>query len=333
MRYLKIAIIVFILLADTGQIYCQQVPIYSQYIMNGFIINPSLAGLDGYKSVNLAVRQQWIGIKGGPSTFTASFQMSPSQNLFGSRSRNVSGRVSKPIKAGNMGLGGYVFNDNNGIIHRTGFMADYAYHIPFGKNESEMKYLSMGLALTAYQLYIKTEDLKYSYSDDPFLNSYDKSVFITDFNFGTSFVTRKYFFGFSMTNILRGSLIYANSSENKMDEIGHFYLTGGINIPVSRDWSVKPSALFKTSDLLFKSLQLDVTTRLFYKENYWAGVSYRTSDAVVFMFGLRYENFYIGNAFDFTLSDIRKTSIGSFEISLAYKFGESARDFKWLNLY
>jgi adenosine deaminase len=51
------------------------------------------------------------------------------------------------------------------------------------------------------------------------------------------------------------------------------------------------------------------------------------------MLGLKYENFYIANAFDFTVSDIRKTSIGSFEISVAAKFGESSRKYKWLNSF
>ena len=37
----------------TGNSYAQQVPMYSQYIMNGFLINPSFAGRDGYTTVNL----------------------------------------------------------------------------------------------------------------------------------------------------------------------------------------------------------------------------------------------------------------------------------------
>lgn len=332
MRNLNI-IVAFILILAAGPASGQQIPMYSQYIMNGFLVNPSLAGRDGFTSVSLTVREQWIGIKGGPSTFTASFQTSPAKSISLSRSNTVRRRMSKPSKQGRVGLGGYIFNDNNGIIHRTGFQADYSYHIPFGRGEEELKYLSMGLALVTYQFSIKTNDLNYSYNDDPYLNSYDRSVFITDFNFGTSFATSKYYLGFSMTNLLRGSLMYGNSSDNKRGEIGHYFLTGGLNIPIDKDWAIKPSAFIKTSDLIIKSVQLDITTRVFYKDSYWAGVSYRTNDAAIFMFGLKYDRFYFANAFDFTLSDIRDKTIGSYEVTIAARFGDSPRKYKWLNSF
>ena len=333
MRRLRFVLFTIIQLVIIGQISGQQSPMFSQYIMNGFLINPSLAGRDGYSTTTLTVREQWIGMKGGPSTYAASFQTSPSKSIFGSMSRDSRKKVSKPLKSSKVGLGGSIFSDNNGIVHRTGFQADYAYHIPFGKGESDLKFLSMGLALVTYQFSIKTSDLTYSYNDDPFLNSFDKSVFITDFNFGTSFATSRYYFGFSMTNLLRGALIYGNSSDNKSGEIGHFFLTGGVNIPVNKEWSLKPSAFLKTSDLGMKSAQLDLTARLFYKESYWAGVSYRTSDAIIVMFGLNYDKFYFTSAFDFTLSDIRTSSAGSFEISIAAKFGDNTRKYKWLNSF
>ena len=71
--------------------------------------------------------------------------------------------------------------------------------------------LSFGLALTAYQYAINTDGLIYDH-DDPFLNSYDRSVFIPDFNFGANYTTSKYYVGFAMTNLLRGSLIFADTS-------------------------------------------------------------------------------------------------------------------------
>ena len=82
--------------------------------------------------------------------------------------------------------------------------------------------------------------------------------------------------------------------------------------------------------MLFKSVQLDLTTRVFYKEDYWAGVSWRTNDAIIIMMGLKYDRFYFAYAFDFTLTDIRKQSFGTHEITLAVKFGESARRYRWI---
>ena len=312
---------------------CQQVPMYSQYIMNGFLVNPSLAGIDGYTTVNMTVREQWLGMRGAPSTYAASFQTSILENSFISNILFAREKASKSTKGSNVGIGGYVFNDNNGIMSRTGIQAAYAYHIKTGETDGVQNNLSFGLAITAYQYAINTDGLIYSYNDDPFLNSYDKSVFIPDFNFGASYSTVKYFAGFAMSNLLRGSLIFGNSSDSKRVELGHYFLTGGVNFQVNKDWAIRPSALIKASDLLFKSIQLDLTSRVYYKNDYWAGLSYRTNDAIIVMMGLRYDKFYFAYAFDFTLTDIRNQSIGSMELTLAVKFGENPRRYQWLNSY
>lgn len=315
-----------------GTAIAQQVPMYSQYIMNGFLINPSFAGRDGYTTVNLTVREQWVGLAGAPSTYAASFQTRILKNSFISKSTAVRKKLIKPTKGGKVGLGGYVFNDNNGIMHRTGIQAAYAYHIPMGRTGGIPNDLAFGLALTAYQFAINTNNLIYD-QDDPLLNSYDRSVFIPDFNFGASFTTSKYYVGFAMTNLLRGSLLFADTSSNKRTELGNYFLTGGIKFPLSRDWLIEPSAFIKASDMFFKSIQMDLTGRVYYKDDYWAGLSYRTNDALIMMVGLKYDRFYFAYAFDFTLTDIRKQSFGTHELSLAVKFGESARRYRWINAY
>jgi type IX secretion system PorP/SprF family membrane protein len=333
MRYtLYILIMIFLF---TGVTSAQQLPVYSQYVMNGFLINPSFAGRDGYTTVSLIARQQWMGIKGAPSTFAATLQTTPLQNSFMSKTNKIRKKVSRPSRAGRVGLGGYLFNDNNGIIRRTGFQADYAYHIPMSANKTGNKDdLAFGLGMVMYQHSINTDHLNYSYADDPYLSNYDRSVFITDFNFGVSYATSKFYTGFAMTNILRGSLVFGNSSDNKTGELGHYYLTGGTSIPINKEWSIKPSLLLKSSDMLFKSIQMDLTARVFYKEDYWAGVSYRTGDAIIALIGLKYDKFYLGYAYDFTITDMRNQSIGTMELTLAAKFGEgNARRYRWLNSY
>ena len=93
----------------------------------------------------------------------------------------------KPTKGGKVGLGGYVFNDNNGIMKRTGIQAAYAYHISMGQTGGYPNDLCLWTcSVTAYQYAINTDGLLYDH-DDPLLNSYDRSVFIPDFNFGSQF--------------------------------------------------------------------------------------------------------------------------------------------------
>lgn len=310
----------------------QQVPMYSQYIMNGFLINPSYAGRDGYTTVTLTVREQWVGLAQAPSTYAASFQTRLLKNSYISKATAVRKKLVMPTKGGKVGLGGYVFNDNNGIMRRTGMQAAYAYHIEMGRTQGVPNNLALGLALTAYQFAVNTDGLVYDMSD-PLLNTYDRSVFIPDFNFGVSFTTINYYAGFAMTNLLRGNLLFADSSDVGRQELGHFFLTGGYKFSLTSDWTLEPSAFIKSSDMLFKSFQMDLTTRVYYKDDYWAGLSWRTSDAIIAMVGLKYDRFYFAYASDFTLTDIRKQSFGSHELTLAVKFGESARRYRWINQY
>jgi len=332
MRYFRSILPAIFLSFIFGAAIAQQVPMYSQYIMNGFLINPSFAGRDGYTTVNLTVREQWVGMAGSPSTYAASFQTRILKNSYISKSTSVRKKIIKPTKGGKVGLGGYIFNDNNGIMRRTGIQGAYAYHIPMGQTDGYPNNLAFGLALTGYQFAINTDGLIFD-PDDPLLNSIDRSVFIMDFNFGASYTTSKYYVGYAMTNILRGSLLFADTSSTKRNEQGNFFLTGGMKFPLSSDWLLEPSAFIKASDMFFKSIQMDLTARVYYKDDYWAGLSWRTNDAIIMMMGLKYDRFYFAYAFDFTLTDIRKQSFGTHEISLAVKFGESARRYKWINSY
>jgi type IX secretion system PorP/SprF family membrane protein len=329
MKYIKSILPAIVLSFIFGGALAQQVPMYSQYVMNGFLINPSFAGRDSYTTVNLTVREQWVGINGAPSTYAASFQTRLLKNSYISKSTSVRKKLVKPTKGGKVGLGGYLFNDNNGIMHRTGGQIDYAYHISMGTSNGYPNDLALGLALTAYNFNIKTDGLSYDIND-PYLNSYDRSVFITDFNFGASYTTSRYYVGLAMTNLLRGSLIFADTANNKRSELGNFYLTGGYKFPINNEWTLEPSAFIKSSDMLFKSVQMDLTARMWYKDIVWGGLSYRTGDAIIALFGLKYDRFYFAYAYDIALTDIRGQSLGTHEISIAVKFGESARRYRWV---
>ena len=97
------------LICLSGNSFAQQVPMYSQYIMNGFLINPSFAGRDGYTTVNLTVREQWTGLPQAPSTYALSFQTRVLNNSYISKTTTVKKRLVKPTKGGRVGTGGYVF--------------------------------------------------------------------------------------------------------------------------------------------------------------------------------------------------------------------------------
>ncbi len=327
-----VAVIAAIFLT-AGALHAQQVPMYSQYTMNGFLVNPSFAGRDGYTSVNLTVREQWTGLEQSPSTYALSFQTRILRNSYISKSTSVKKKLIRPTKGGQVGIGAYVFNDKNGIMRRTGGQAAYSYNIPLSDASDENpRNLSFGLAMIAYQYSMDFDGLVYDH-DDPYLNNYDRSVFIPDFNFGVSYSTSKFYAGFAMTNLLCGSVRFSDGNNDESGELGHYFLTGGVKIPLAANWLIEPSAFIKSSDMLFKAIQMDITSRVYYRNDYWLGLSWRTRDALIALLGLRYDRFYIAYAYDFTLTEMRRQGQGTHELTLAVKFGNNARRYRWINSF
>ena len=61
----------FLLLAVSSistAVMSQAKPAYSQYILNNYILNPAVAGIENYTDVKLSYRKQWAGIEGAPVT-------------------------------------------------------------------------------------------------------------------------------------------------------------------------------------------------------------------------------------------------------------------------
>jgi len=55
-------LLIFVALQQTS--HAQQLPLYSQYLYNKFLINPAVAGSDGFTSLNITAREQWVGYSG-----------------------------------------------------------------------------------------------------------------------------------------------------------------------------------------------------------------------------------------------------------------------------
>jgi len=308
----------------------QQFPMYSQYVMNGFLLNPSYAGSDYYTTFGLTVREQWLNFPNAPSTYAAAFQTRILNDSYITKSTAVRKKIDRPTRGGRVGMGGYLFSDHNGIMHRTGLQVAYAYHLPID-NEQQ---LSFGLSLSAYQYFVDISGAVMPDDvNDELLNNYDRVIYIPDANFGVSYMTRRYYAGFSMTNLFRGALMIGNGGENGNSQLGHYFLTGGMRFYPGADWIIEPSVMLKSSDMVFKSMQLDLTGRVYYREDYWLGLSYRTTDAVVLLAGLKVDRFYLGYAFDFTFSEIRSYTYGTHELTVLAHFGDNPRRYRWINRY
>ncbi len=318
----------------------QQLPIYSQYMLNGFLINPAVVGHEGYTAVNLTAREQWLGLENAPSTYALSGQTRLLKNSFISRAASIRRRKRVMSRSGRIGLGTYIFTDRNGAFNRTGIQGTYAYHITMSTYQ-----LSFGISLTGFQFRIDEDKIRTYDPDDRLLMETKKSALIPDANFGIYYTDRHIYAGFSGMQLFQSSLKLSGGEGAGFKMVRHYFLMSGYRFDVIDFLFAEPSFLLKTTEKIIA--QLDINLKLYFKEDYWAGISYRTGgganikeepiegvgSSIIIMAGARVDKFFFGYAFDYTLSSIGKYSIGSHEIMLAVKFGDSARRYRWLNRY
>jgi len=316
------------LLLTGNLVFGQQLPLYSQYLYNKFLINPAVAGSDGYTSLNLTAREQWVGYAGAPRTFSVSWQTRVLKKKFSIRQTRSKREVFRPQTDGRVGFGGYVFSDRNGLIQRTGFQASYAYHTWVEKSTQ----LSFGLALTGYYYKIDEKQINFEDPNEPWLNNdLRRGIFVPDVAFGISVLNAKYSFGFSATQLSEASAKIGGPGYKNFTMSRQYYLFGSYDFSQGANNVIQPSFLVQMSEQW--KPQVDMGVSYFYNEGFWAGLAYRTSGALIANIGFKYQNIYFGYAFDYTLQEIQRITYGTHEITIAVKFGDSARKYRWLDRY
>ncbi|MBN1131883.1 MAG: type IX secretion system membrane protein PorP/SprF [Bacteroidales bacterium] len=325
--YFHIIPLLLLILAPAG-LSAQQMPLYSQYIQNGFLVNPSMAGEDGYTSFNTTVRQQWLGFTDAPQTYSASWQT----RLLRRSYRIVNHPVRRsnmlmPSTKGRVGLGAYIINDVNGNVARTGISFTYAYHIIMNNRQ-----LSFGLAPKFFQYRLYDQNLSLGDARDPvFSGNFHSVAYCPDADFGVHFRGYDYFVGFAVSNLLQTAVVLGSGDQPDFKSFRHYWLMGGYKFALTNEFFMEPGLLLKTSENW--NPQGDLSLKFYYEDQFWAGLSYRTNGSLIAMFGVRIEGLYLGYSFDYTLSKIGSYSFGSHEITMSVKLGSNARRYKWLNRY
>jgi type IX secretion system PorP/SprF family membrane protein len=319
-----------------GQIAsAQQLPIYSQYLYNKFLINPAHAGSDGYTSFNLTAREQWVGYSGAPRTYSLSWQTRILKKPHELKHTSSNRTIYRPKTDGRVGLGAYIFSDRNGLIQRTGFQATYAYHLWIQQNTQ----LSFGLAVTGYHFIVNANESSFDDPSEPWLtNNLRRGVFVPDADFGIYLLNSKFDFGLSAQQLFGaaakiGDYAYKNFHMNR-----HFYVFGSYYIDLGGKAELEPSLLTKMSEELRP--QADFGLTYIYDQSIWTGLTYRTGGGIIANIRLKYvpkhttkTAMFFGYAVDFTLNQIQRVTYGTHELTFAVKFGDSSRKYRWLDRY
>lgn len=272
----------------------QQLPHYSQYVLNDFVMNPAIAGKNKYIEGKSNTRYQWVGITDAPRTHIFS--------------------VNAPIAKYNMGVGGYVFTDVTGPTRRIGFSGAYSYHM---KLNDQVK-VSLGMSAGVLQYALDGSKLNLYDNDDQALSNAYQSDIIADFGFGAYLYSDKYYFGAAAPQIAPNRIKFFDYSINSQLAT-HFFLIGGYKFDLSGDMQLEPTISVKFVNPA--PVQADIGARFHYQKKVWMGLSYRTMDAACLLLGYTHqENLTIGYSYDYTLSNLGNYNSGTHEVFLAVKF-------------
>ena len=277
--------------------YSQQLPQYSQFMLNDFALNPAIAGKNAdfweLKSNN---RYQWVGITDAPRTYVLS--------------------LNGPVSNGKMGLGGTLFTDIVGPTRRIGLNFSYSYHLKI----NEIYKLNLGVSAGLLQYSVDGHKLiLQDYSDLVLTNQY-KSALLPDFGTGAYFYSKKLFLSFSVPQLFNAQVKFKDTEHSDLSRIRpHFYLFGGYRFNLQNDFELEPSLMVKWREPT--PVKMDVGARIIYRNMLWIGSYFRTKDAVSAILGyLHKDQLWVAYSYDFTTTNLRNYSTGTHEIMLGLKF-------------
>ncbi|HTL81102.1 MAG TPA: type IX secretion system membrane protein PorP/SprF [Bacteroidia bacterium] len=278
--------------------FAQQLPHYSQYVLNDYVLNPAIGGKNNYFVGMSANRYQWGGITDAPRTYVLS--------------------VHGPLKYDHMGVGGQLFTDIVGPTRRTGFYGSYAYHAPLN---DKMK-LSFGLSAGILQFMVDGQKINLHDAGDLVITNSLQSVIMPDFGAGFLLYSDHWWVGGSCLQIQQSKIKFFDYMSNTTSVLTrHFFGQLGYQQPIGDDFIVEASALLKYVHPA--PFQFDLGLRGIYKEKFWLGASYRSMDAIAMYAGfVMRENLILGYSYDYTLTNIGNYSTGTHELIIGIRFNK-----------
>ncbi len=285
-----------ILLASQGN--AQQDPQYTQYMYNMNIINPAYTGSTEGLSVGALYRSQWVGLDGGPETFTF----------------NVHSPVGKQV-----GLGLSVISDQIGPVKETNAYIDFSYTIPLGT----VTKLAFGIkgGFTFHDIGLIGLDVI-----DDFDPNFQSNINEMTPNVGAGvyfYKPNKYYISVSVPNILNG--VHLDTNGTKIgSEKEHFFAAAGYVFDLSENFKLKPHTLLKYATNA--PVSYDINANVFMYNMVEVGLGYRLQDSFSGMINFQVSNnMRIGYAYDAIQSDLDIVTNSSHEIFINFDLNFSKK--------
>jgi type IX secretion system PorP/SprF family membrane protein len=283
-----LAFLFFAVLSSSAQHYS----LFSQYLVNGLVINPAYAGKNEVLDVTVMHRRQWTGLAGAPVTSAFS--------------------VNTPFRNKSLNAGLTYQSDQIGSTNSQYLSGVYAYRFRAGK----MK-ISLGVQAGFFFSRTRWDQLKKNDADDLLLLNATQNQNGFFAGSGIYLHNEKFFAGISAPYFMSPS---GNNSPMQTPLI----LNGGYLIKIKDAHTLKPSALIRYTQ--GSPLQADVSLNYYYSNRFGFGCSYRLEEALIFIGEFQVnEQFRIAYSYDLGINRLANYHSGSHEILMRYYFGYSRK--------
>jgi type IX secretion system PorP/SprF family membrane protein len=335
-------IIISIFCSFTIGVYAQQRPHYTQYILNNYIINPAVAGIENYTDIKISHRHQWIGLQDAPVTTYLTIQgplrksdyERETATSFHASGENPRGRAywqdyTRAEPHG--GVGFTMINDRTGPLNRFAAYGTYAYHLGITDKTS----IAGGVSAGIQNMRLDAGKLTFEVPVDPAVagSGYLNRI-SPDINAGVWLYSSDYFAGLSLQQIVPSKLRFTDDTVKltRGRLVPHTFITAGYRTFISDDISFLPSVLIKYVSPL--PIGVDINAKLQYQDFLWAGGSFRYKDGFAAMIGVNVSNtFNVGYSYDITTSRLNTVSRGTHEIVVGFLLGNRYGDWCPRNLW
>ncbi|HEY0356072.1 MAG TPA: type IX secretion system membrane protein PorP/SprF [Flavisolibacter sp.] len=319
----------FFILLDASS---QQRPHYTQYILNNFVLNPALSGIENYTDIKLSTRDQWVGLNGAPRTMYLTMHTplgkkdyKTSVTSFAVPGENPRGNnywqnytASDP----HHGAGVSIIHDRTGLYNRFSMNLSYAYHIGLSPRTN----MSFGFAGGIQK--ISRDVVKTNFGDTDPDNAQgtigDVYKIRPDLSAGIWIYSGDYFLGLGAQQVIPQKVSFLDDTLG-FRLVPHLFGTAGYRFLLNEDINAIPSLMIKYISPL--EPQIDLNLKFQYRDLLWMGGSYRVKYGYAAMLGLNIANAVnLGYAYDFTKTELNTASRGTHEIVLGFLLGNRYGD-------
>lgn len=256
----------------------QQTPLnsISYWVFSPYIYNPAIAGSKDFLSIG----------------FNAAFQGESNTQLISGNTRiskTKSGYFTSPdiTEFKNLGIGGSLFRDVNGLNRNMGLSLSASYQIPL--TSRKLSFLSLGISIKGVSNIIDIESVT------PGKGSI--KTFYPDLDLGIYYYGANFFTGLSIVNILGNPVDVKNLAGYKLPATNLSFFTAGYKILLNKSLNIvlEPSVLISVNDSTFSNFKDNINPILkLYLDDFCFGTAYRNDGKISFFTQFRYPKFYVG---------------------------------------